>query len=99
MVLRINGARSLKDRRQVVRSLRDRVRHRFEVTWHEVEASDSPTRCEVVCTTGGNDARLIRSILDKVHGFVEASGEAWPDAVDLDVFPWHPRGGKWEVEE
>ena len=37
MVLRINGARSLKDRRQVVRSLRDRVRHRFDVTWHEVE--------------------------------------------------------------
>ena len=99
LVLRINGARTLKDRRQVVHSLRDRVRHRFDVTWHEVEPSDSPSRCAVVCTTGGNDSRLIRSILDRVHRFVEQSGNAWPETVDLDVFPWHPPDVPWHVEE
>ncbi|MBW1876953.1 MAG: DUF503 domain-containing protein [Deltaproteobacteria bacterium] len=99
LVLRISGARTLKDRRQVVRSLRDRVRHRFDVTWHEVEPSDSPARCGVVCTTGGNDSRLIRSILDRVHRFVEQSGHAWPETVDLDVFPWHPPDGPWHMEE
>ncbi len=32
----VPGARSLKDGRMVVRSLRDRVRSRFDVSFHEI---------------------------------------------------------------
>ena len=99
MVLSISGARTLKDRRQVVRSLRDRVRHRFAVTWNEVDAKNTPTRCTVVCTTAGDDARLLRSMLDRVQAFVEQSGSAWPISVDSEVFQWHPSDVTWQVEE
>lgn len=38
--LRIEGAQSLKDRRQVVRSLKDRLRHRFNISVAEVNPSE-----------------------------------------------------------
>ena len=95
MVLRIDGARTLKDRRQAVASLRDRVRHRFDVTWNEVEPTESPTRCAVVCTTAGNDAQVLQSALDRVRAFVDQSGKAWADAVDVEILPWHPPGTRW----
>lgn len=38
--LRIEGARSLKDRRQVVRSLKDRLRSRFNISIAEINPSD-----------------------------------------------------------
>jgi uncharacterized protein YlxP (DUF503 family) len=97
--LRIEGARTLKDRRQVVHSLRDRVRHRFEVTWNEVDPGEEPTRCHVVCTTAGGDARLVRSVLDRIREFVDGSGHAWAEVVDVDVFPWHPPDAPWPMEE
>jgi uncharacterized protein YlxP (DUF503 family) len=38
--LRIEGAHSLKDRRQVVRSLKDRLRHRFNISIAELNPSE-----------------------------------------------------------
>ncbi len=99
MVLRIQGAQSLKDRRKAVVSLRDRIRSRFEVTWNEVEPFARADRCAVVCTTAGTEARLLRSTLDKVRHFVDQSGKAWADAVDVDVFPWHPPDALWLQED
>jgi len=99
LVLRVSGARTLKDRRQVISSLRDRVRHRFEVTWNEVDAGDQPTRAVIVCTTAGTDARLLRSVLDRIRDFVDGSGKAWAESVDVDVFPWHPPDTDWWTEE
>ncbi len=93
--LTIPGARSLKDRRRALASLRDRLRHRFEVTWSEIPAGERHTYAVAVLTTAGNDARLIRSILDRIVNFVELSGKAHPTEVDVDVFPWHPRDHSW----
>lgn len=92
MVLTIPGARSLKDRRQAVLSVKDRVRHRFDVTFHEVDASDRPTRQVAVVTTAGNDQHVIRAALDQIVGFVRGSGKVLLGEVDVDVFRWHPLG-------
>lgn len=95
MVLRLPGARSLKDRRRVVVSLRDRVLHRFDVTWNIVEPTEQATRCAVVCTTAGRDGSSVRTVLDRIPRFVDESGRALADQVDVDVFPWHPPGTSW----
>ena len=99
LVLRVGGARTLKDRRQAVVSLRDRVRHRFEVTWNEVDDGEAPSRAVIVCTTAGTDARGIRSVFDQIRAFVDGSGKAWAEAVDVDVSPWHPPDVDWSLEE
>jgi uncharacterized protein YlxP (DUF503 family) len=90
LLLHVPGAGSLKDRRRAVVSLRDRVRHRFDVTWNEVDDVDQASSRVVVCTTAGSEARAVRSALDRVGSFVAQSGQVQVVHVDLDVFPWHP---------
>lgn len=92
MALTIPGARSRKDRRQAVVSLRDRVLHRFDVSFHLIGDSDRPTRQVVVLTTSGGDPALIRQTLDRITGFVNQSGRLLLGEVDVDVFRWHPPG-------
>ncbi len=97
MMLEVPGARSAKDRRRALKSLQDRVRHRFDITWNEVQDLDGEhDRRRVVCTSATSDPQLLRSTFDKVRAFVEQSGRAWPLAVDVDVFPWHPAEPRWE---
>lgn len=92
------GARSLKDRRQVVRALRDRVRSRYHVTFHELEGGGHPGQQSVVVTTAGNDGGTVREVLNSVRRFLELAPESFLNGVDVDVFPWHP-GTSWMDNE
>ncbi len=96
--LHVPGARSLKDRRQNVRSVSDRMRNKFRVTVNEVGTSDYPGRQVLVVTTGGNDAGLIRSILDQCAQLASSSGRVLVEAVDVDVFRWHAGMRRWTDE-
>jgi uncharacterized protein YlxP (DUF503 family) len=87
--LRIPGARSLKDRRQAVSSLRDRVSHRFPVSVHEIDTADLPGRQVLAVTTAGNDATVIRANLDRIASFAASSALVQVSEVDVDVFRWH----------
>jgi uncharacterized protein YlxP (DUF503 family) len=95
LALSVKGARTLKDRRQTVASIGDRLRHRFPVTFHEIGTADDPTRQVVVITTAGNDPRLLRSVLDQCVALVNAHPIATAAEVDLDVFRWHPSQENW----
>lgn len=88
-VLAVPGARTLKDTRVVSRSIRDRVRHRYSVSYHDVPQSRRD-RFGAIVTTAGNDQRKIRSILDKIRGYIESRPEVVIARVDVDVFRWHP---------
>ena len=55
--LRIEGAQSLKDKRQVVRSLKDRLRAKFNVAVAELDSTDLWQRATVgvVSVSGSRD--------------------------------------------
>ena len=93
----VHGARSLKDRRQVLLSLRDRLRHGSDVTFHEVGEGDDPQRRSIVCTTAGNDRRTIETILSRCADAIRQHPVAEAGRVDLDVFRWHPTAESWEA--
>lgn len=93
----VHGARTLKDRRQVLQSLRDRLRHAFDVTFHEVGDGDDPQRRSIVCTTAGNDRRTIETILQRCADAFRTHPVAEAGRVDLDVFRWHPSTESWEA--
>ena len=99
LVLDIPGSRSLKDRRRAIRSLRDRVRHRWPVTWNEIDDTDLHDSRAVVCTSASADPRALRSTFDAIRHFVETSGQAWPRSVDVDVFVWQPPERAWSEHE
>jgi len=65
--LRIEAAHSLKDKRQVLRSLKDRLRASFNVSVAELDAADLWQRATVgvVSISGSHD--YLRGLMEKVE--------------------------------
>ena len=89
---RIPGARSRKDRRRPVRSLCDRMRHRFELSVHEIDRGDDPRIAVIAAATVGNDGARIRAILDRAADLARSDGSLVVVGIDVDVFRWHAPG-------
>ncbi len=71
--LLIFGSRSLKDKRQVVKSLKDRIRHQFNVSIAEVDAHDLRQRATLGIACVACDTQHANSVLSNVINFVEQS--------------------------
>ena len=76
MVLRMPGSRSLKDRRQAVQALRDRVQTRHRAAFAEVGHLEAHDAAVVAVSLVGNDGRLLRARLDSIRADVEQVAEA-----------------------
>lgn len=59
-------ARTLKDKRQVVRSILDRLRNEFNVAATEVEAHDQPQVIALGFAAVGAEAKPVREALQKI---------------------------------
>jgi len=78
--LEIVGARSLKDKRSVVRSLKERVQGRLRVSIAEVASLDDPRRATFGVACVSNSA----AVCDQVLADVAAMASVLPDAVLSD---------------
>jgi uncharacterized protein YlxP (DUF503 family) len=74
--LHIEDAQSLKEKRMVVRSLKDRLRNKFPVSIAEVGLNDLHQRARIGLAVVSNDAAFIEKQLDAVERFVEEEGGA-----------------------
>lgn len=63
--LHIPDAQSLKDKRQVLRSLKDRLRRQFNVAVAEMEHHDVWQRSVVGVVTISNEEKYLREVLQK----------------------------------
>lgn len=72
ITLAIPGANSLKDKRQVLKSLLDSIRNKFNVSIAEVGENDSWRRAIIGASCVSNDRGMANRILDKVVDFVES---------------------------
>ena len=66
--LHFPGARSLKDKRQALRSLETRIRNRFNVSLAEVEHQDLWQRARLAVVSVNTDHVHLESTLQKVAG-------------------------------
>ncbi|MHC4480229.1 MAG: DUF503 domain-containing protein, partial [Planctomycetota bacterium] len=64
--LRLCDARTLKDKRRTLVSLKDRLRKGFNVSVAEVDGQDFIQSAVLAVTQVGNDSRYINGTLDKV---------------------------------
>ena len=74
--LAIYESHSLKDKRQVIKALKDRLMHRFNVSVAEVDALDSRQRAVLGVAVVGNDTAFVHRCLDTVVDFVRRQGRA-----------------------
>lgn len=64
--LLIRESRSLKDKRQVVRSIKDRLRNSFNVSVAEVDAQDHRQLAVLGVALVGSDVHHVRTSLEQV---------------------------------
>lgn len=64
--LLIRESRSLKDKRQVVRSIKDRLRQAFNVSIAEVDAEDHRQLVVLGMAMVSNEARHVREVLEEI---------------------------------
>jgi uncharacterized protein len=64
--LLLRQSRSLKDKRQVVLSIKDRVRNRFNVSAAEVEAQDNRQLAVLGFAMVSNEARHVRTTFEQI---------------------------------
>jgi uncharacterized protein len=70
--LRVGDAMSLKDKRRVVKSLKDRIAHGHNVSIAEVGALDEHRRAILGIAMVSNDMRYVEGALSKLVDFVRA---------------------------
>jgi len=78
--LMIRDAQSLKDKRRIVKSLRDRIRNRFNVSASEVDSLDQRQQATLGVALATNDRVFADQVLAKVVDLVRAT----PGAVLVD---------------
>ncbi len=64
--------RSLKGKRKIVKSMVDKVRHRFNVSIAEIGSNDNWQKIELGISFVGNDKRHIDSSLAKVLSYLDS---------------------------
>jgi len=64
--LMIRGARSLKEKRRAVKSYKDRIRSRFNVSIAEVGDHELYQRADVAVACVGTDVAFVQSVLQKI---------------------------------
>jgi hypothetical protein len=74
--LHIPGAHSLKEKRSVLKSVKDRLHNQFNVSVAETAHHDVWQRAELTIALVATDRRQAESVLSAVDAFVGA-GAAW----------------------
>ena len=71
IILHLHDNRSLKGKRKVVRSMVDKVKHKFNVSIAEVGSNDKWQRIELGVSAVGNDRRHIDSSLNNILDYMD----------------------------
>jgi len=74
--LHIEFAGSLKDKRMVVKSLRDKLRAHFPISAAEVGLQDIHQRARVGLSFVTSDRSYAHSLLDKLQNFIDSNTDA-----------------------
>ncbi len=73
--LYIPNNHSLKDKRQVLKSIKDRVKNRFNVSLAELDEQDKWQKSELGIVTISNESKQVSTVLNNVINFIESSYE------------------------
>ena len=82
----VTDAMTLKDKRQVVKSILGRATERFNVAAAEVGRLDSPRRAELGFSTVSNEGGHVREMLEAVLRAVESEPRAEVEDSDIELF-------------
>jgi len=65
----MRSSRSLKDKRRIIKSLKDRIRNKFNVSVSEIEDQDNHKCSKIGVAMMGTDRQYVNSRLSSIMGF------------------------------
>ncbi len=68
--IHISEAHSLKEKRFILKSLKDRIRNKFNVSIAEIDANDLWQRCVLGVACVANETKIINQTLDRVKNTI-----------------------------
>jgi uncharacterized protein YlxP (DUF503 family) len=83
--LHVIDAVTLKDKRQVIKSLIGRIEHRYNVSVAEVGDLGSRSDAEVAVAFVANEEAHVHRVLNEVARFIEADSRADVGTVEIEV--------------
>lgn len=83
--LRMAFCHSLKEKRNIMKSMISRTRNTFPAAVAEVGCHDVHHRAEIGIALVGNDAGLLNSQLDKIFNFMDSLGLAEIIETDMEI--------------
>jgi len=83
--LSVPDAMSLKDKRRVIKSLKDRIAHAHNVSIAEVGALDQHRRSIMGVAMVSNDSRYVEGALSKLVDFVKTVPQVNLDDYQVDL--------------
>jgi uncharacterized protein len=75
---------SIKDKRRIVSSLKEKLANKFHISVAEVDLQDSPTHAQIGAALVSNSRTFGESVMHKALAFVEAHAEGVLE--DAEVF-------------
>jgi uncharacterized protein YlxP (DUF503 family) len=84
--LRVPDSHSLKEKRRVVKSIKDRLKNKFNISVSEVDALDSHQIAVLGVATVSNDKRFVESVLSQVLNHVSLNHFAQIVDREIEVF-------------
>ncbi len=84
--LHLYGNTSLKGKRQVLRSIKDRTRNRFNVSIAEINAHDKLQSIELGVAVISNDRRHTNEVLNKIVDFIDGMNLAEMVDYSIEIF-------------
>jgi uncharacterized protein YlxP (DUF503 family) len=81
----ILDAQSLKQKRMVLRSLKDRLMNTFNVSVAEIGSNDKWQLGELGLATVGNDSKFVRSAMEEVKNFIQSNPAIRVIESDIEV--------------
>ena len=82
----LHGNDSLKGKRQVAQSLKQKLRNTFNVAVSEIEDQDAHQKLVLAVVTVSGETARVESTLSKAQALVEAIGAAELVNVDTEIF-------------
>ena len=79
----VHDSQSLKQKRTVLRSLKDRLFSHFNVSVAEIGSNDKWQAAELGICTVGNERRFVNSVLQKIENFIEEQPSI--SVIDLEM--------------
>jgi uncharacterized protein YlxP (DUF503 family) len=99
--LRVHGSRSLKEKRGVLQSIKQRLRNRFNLSVAEVGGQETWQRAVLALAVAGSQDRGVRRELERAIEFVEELhlAEVTASEIELLTLPQEPGWVELDDEE